>query len=68
MHGTENHGKAKQYALFTNMDHKVYYDIPDSNLDTVTKFWVKNYKVHNAFNCSQAKANMYECVAYDVCP
>jgi hypothetical protein len=37
----------KKYALFTNVDHKVYDNLPIYDLDAVIKFWVKKYKAHN---------------------
>ncbi len=58
---TEN---AKKYALFTNGDHKAYEDLPIHNLDTVIKFWVKNYKAHNTYQQTQAVANQYKSTAY----
>ncbi len=33
---TEN---AKKCALFTSVDHEAYDELPNYNLDTVTKFW-----------------------------
>ena len=53
---TEN---AKKFALFTSVDHKAYNKLPNYNLDTATKFWVKKYKMHNTYNQSQAIANEY---------
>jgi hypothetical protein len=44
---TEN---TKKCALFTSVDHKAYDELPNYNLDTVTKFWVKRYKAHNTYN------------------
>jgi hypothetical protein len=41
---TEN---MKKCALFTSVNHKAYNKLPNYNLDTVTKFWVKKYKMHN---------------------
>jgi hypothetical protein len=58
---TEN---AKKYALFTNGDHEAYDDLPIHNLDAVIKFWVKNYKVHNTYQQTQAVANQYKSAAY----
>jgi hypothetical protein len=58
---TEN---AKKCALFTSVDHKAYYELPNYNLNTVTKFWVKKYKMHNTCNRLQAIANEYKSVAY----
>jgi hypothetical protein len=58
---TEN---AKKCALFTSVDHKANKELPNYNLDTVTKFWVKKYKTHNTYNQLQAIANEYESAAY----
>jgi hypothetical protein len=44
---TEN---AKKCTLFTSMDHDAYDELPNYDLDTVTKFWVKKYKAHNTYN------------------
>ncbi len=44
---TEN---TKKCALFTSVDHKAYNELPNYNLDTVMKFWVKKYKTHNTYN------------------
>jgi hypothetical protein len=64
MHGLKDHGECKKYALFTNADHKAYDNLPIHNLDAVIKFWVKNYKVHNTYQRTQAVANQYESTAY----
>jgi hypothetical protein len=58
---TEN---AKKCALFTSMDHEAYNELPNYNLDTVTKFWVKKYKTHNTYNQLQVIVNEYESAAY----
>jgi hypothetical protein len=58
---TEN---AKKYALFTNVDHEAYDNLPIHNLDTVIKFWVKKYKAHNTYQHTQAVANQYKSGAY----
>ncbi len=58
---TEN---VKKYALFTSVDHEAYDDLPNYYLDTVTKFWVKKYKLHNTYNQLQAIANAYKSMAY----
>jgi hypothetical protein len=58
---TEN---MKKCALFTSVDHKAYDKLPNYNLDTVTKFWVKKYKMHNTYNPLQAIANEYKSTAY----
>ncbi len=42
--------KAKKCALFTSVDHEAYDDLPNYDLDTVTKFWMKKYKSHNTYN------------------
>ncbi len=55
---------AKKYALFTNADHEAYDNLPIHNLDTVIKFWVKNYKAHNTYQRTQAVANQYKSAAY----
>ncbi len=44
---TEN---AKKCILFTSMDHTAYNELPKYNLDIVTKFWVKKYKMQNTYN------------------
>jgi hypothetical protein len=44
---TEN---AKKCALFTSVDHKGYNELPNYDLNTVTKFWVKKFKTHNTYN------------------
>jgi hypothetical protein len=54
---TEN---KKKCNLFTSVDHEAYDELPNYNLDTVTKFWVKKYKVHNTYNQLQAIANDYK--------
>jgi hypothetical protein len=43
---TENTKK----CLFTSVDHEAYNELPNYDLDTVTKFWVKKYKTHNTYN------------------
>ncbi len=53
----------KKCALFTSVDHKAYNELPNYDLDTVTKFWVMKYKTHNTYNQLQAITNMYESVA-----
>jgi hypothetical protein len=58
---TEN---AKKCTLFTSVDHEVYNDLPNYDLDTVTKFWVKKYKSHNTYNRLQAITNVYKIAAY----
>jgi hypothetical protein len=58
---TEN---AKKCALFTSADHKAYNKLPNYNLNTVTKIWVKKYNMHNTYNQSQAIANEYKSAAY----
>jgi hypothetical protein len=58
---TEN---AKKCALFTSLDHKAYNKLPNYDLDMVTKFWVKKYKMHNTYNRLQAIANEYKSAAY----
>jgi hypothetical protein len=58
---TEN---AKKYALFTNVDHKAYNDLPIHDLDAVIKFCLKKYKVHNTYQQTQAVANQYKSAAY----
>jgi hypothetical protein len=58
---TEN---VKKCALITSMDHKAYNKLPNYNLNTVTKFWVKKYNTHNTYNQLQAIANEYESTAY----
>jgi hypothetical protein len=55
---------AKKCALFTSVDHKAYNKLPNSNLDTVAKFWVKKDKTSNTYNQPQAIANEYESTAY----
>ncbi len=54
---TEN---AEKCTLFTSVDHKAYDNPPNYNLDMVTKFWVKKYKLHNTYNQSQAIVNSYK--------
>jgi hypothetical protein len=44
---TEN---AKKCTLFTSVDHEAYNKLTNYDLDTVTKFWVKKYKMHNTYN------------------
>jgi hypothetical protein len=51
---TEN---TKKCSLFTSVDHKEYNKLPNYNLDTVTKFWVKKYKAHTTYNQLQAIRN-----------
>jgi hypothetical protein len=58
---TEN---AKKCTLFTSMDHKAYDKLPNYDLNTVTKFWMKKYKTHNTYNQLQAIANEYKSAAY----
>ncbi len=58
---TEN---AKKCTLFTSVDHEVYDELPNYNLDMATKFWVKKYKTHNTYNQLQAITNEYESAAY----
>ncbi len=58
---TEN---MKKCALFTSVVNKAYDELPNYNLDTVTKFWVKKYKTHNTYNQSQAIMNEYKSAAY----
>ena len=58
---TEN---AKKCALFTDINHKLYDELPDHALDTVTKFWVKKYKAHTKYIWAQTSANDYESAAY----
>jgi hypothetical protein len=55
---------ANKCALFTSVDHKAYDKLPNYNIDMVTKFWVKKYKMHNTYNQLQAIANEYESAAY----
>ncbi len=58
---TEN---TKKCALFTSLDHKAYNKLPNYNLDTVMKFWVKKYKMNNTYNPLQAIVNEYKRGAY----
>ena len=58
---TEN---AKKHALLTNIDHKLYDELPNHALDTVTKLWIKKYKAHMKYIWAQAGANEYEDAAY----
>ncbi len=58
---TEN---AKKCTLFTSMDQEAYDNLPNYNLDMVTKFWVKKYKMHNIYNPLQAIVNGHKSVAY----
>ena len=58
---TEN---TKKCALFTNINHKLYDELSDHALDTVTKFWVKKYKAHTKYIWAQTGANDYESAAY----
>ncbi len=44
---TEN---TKKCALFTSVDQEAYNELPNYNLNAVTKFWVKKYKTHNTYN------------------
>ena len=55
---------AKKCALFTDIDHEFYDELPDHALDTVTKFWVKKYKAHTKYIRAQTSANDYESAAY----
>jgi hypothetical protein len=45
---TEN---AKKCALFTSMDHKAYNELPNYNLDRVTKFWVNTKCTKLTIDC-----------------
>jgi hypothetical protein len=58
---TEN---AKKCALFTSVDHKAYHELPNYDLDTMAKFWVKKYKMHSTYNQLQAIVNEYKSAAY----
>ncbi len=58
---TEN---AKKCTLFTSVDHKAYNNLPNYDLDTVTKFWVTKYKSHNTYNRLQPIGNAYKSTAY----
>ncbi len=58
---TEN---VRKCTLFTSMDHEAYNKLPNYDLHTVTKFWVKKYKMHNTYNQLQAIGNEYESLAY----
>jgi hypothetical protein len=44
---TEN---GKKCTLFTSVDHKGYDKLPNYNLNTVTYFLVKNYKMHKTYS------------------
>jgi hypothetical protein len=44
---TEN---MKKGTLLTSVVHKAYNELPNYNLNTVTKFWVKKYKTHNTYD------------------
>jgi hypothetical protein len=54
----------KKCALFTSVDYKVYNKLPNFDLGTVTKFWVKKYKMPNTYNQLQAIKNEYKNAAY----
>jgi hypothetical protein len=58
---TEN---PKKCSLFTSVDHEAYNELPNYDLDTMMKFWVKKYKTHNTYNQLQAIANEYKSAAY----
>jgi hypothetical protein len=67
VNGIEDHRDATKCALFTSVDHKAYNDIPNYDLDRVTKFWMKKNKMHNTYNQSQAIfANEYKSAVYAV--
>ncbi len=44
---TEN---AKKCALFASVDREAYDELPNYDLDTMTKFWVKKYKMHSTYS------------------